>query len=50
MTTTNQMNNFRRLAERFAQGGKLLTTQEKAAIMANKKSRPLKKGDEEGLV
>ena len=37
MTTTNQMNNFRQLAERFAQGGKLLTTQEKAAIMANRK-------------
>lgn len=48
MTTTNQMNNFRRLAERFAQSGKLLTTQEKAAIIAShKKNFPLKKGSEE---
>lgn len=34
MTTSNRMGNFKRLAERFSQGEKLLTTQEKLAIMA----------------
>ena len=33
MTTSNRMSNFKRLAERFSQGEKLLTTQEKIAVM-----------------
>lgn len=36
MTTTNRMNNFKRLAERLALGEKLLTTQEKVMIMAHR--------------
>jgi hypothetical protein len=34
MTTTNRMNNFKRLAERLSQGEKLLTTREKTAMMS----------------
>jgi hypothetical protein len=34
MTTTNRMSNFKLLAQRFAQGEKLLTTHQKMMAMA----------------
>lgn len=41
MTTSRQMSNFKRLAERLSQGERLLTVQEKRAIMANRSHGPV---------